>query len=76
MDMGYLPFYFHGYGIFALLVPGIWDIVYIFRDTVNNRRKQTQSENVLCLLGLRPQTPDPHYPFGVLQSFSKNFCFI
>ena len=25
-DMGYLPFYFQGYGIFAILLPGIWDI--------------------------------------------------
>ena len=24
--MGYLPFYFWGYGMFAFLLPGIWDI--------------------------------------------------
>ena len=49
-DVGYLPFYFQGYGIFDLLLAGIWDIVYIFRDTASNKSKQIQSENVLWLL--------------------------
>ena len=35
-DTGYLPFYFQGYGILSILLPGIWDtvfnILFTFRD--------------------------------------------
>ena len=35
-DTGYLPFYFQGYRILSILLPGIWDTVFIifitFRD--------------------------------------------
>ena len=27
-DTGYLPFYFQGYGILSILLPGIWDTVF------------------------------------------------
>ena len=36
MDPEYLPFYFNGYRILSILLPGIWDIVFntlfTFRD--------------------------------------------
>ena len=35
MDTGYLPFYFQGYRILSILLPGIWDTLFIlvsFRD--------------------------------------------
>ena len=35
-ETGYLTFYFQGYGILSILVPGIWDTVFnsfvTFRD--------------------------------------------
>ena len=35
-DTGYLPFYFQGYRILSILLPGIWNTVFIifvtFRD--------------------------------------------
>ena len=35
-DTGYLPFYFQGYSILSILLPGIWDTVFniwvILRD--------------------------------------------
>ena len=35
-DIGYLPFYFHGYRVLSILLPGIWDTVFnilvTFRD--------------------------------------------
>ena len=35
-DTGYLPFYFQGYRILSILLPGIWDTVFnilvAFRD--------------------------------------------
>ena len=27
-DTGYLPYYFQGYGILSILLPGIWDTVF------------------------------------------------
>ena len=32
-DTGYLPFYFQGYRILSILLPGIWDTMFNFRDT-------------------------------------------
>ena len=38
-DTGYLPFYFQGYGILSILLPGIWDTMFniyvTFRDIGN-----------------------------------------
>ena len=33
-DTGYLPFYFQGYSILSILLPGIKDTLFNFRDTV------------------------------------------
>ena len=42
MDTGYLPFYFQGYRILSILLPGILDTLFNFRDTVflpKNKKK-------------------------------------
>ena len=31
-DTGYLPFYFQGYRILSILLAGIWDTMFNFRD--------------------------------------------
>ena len=43
-DTGYLPFYFQGYRILFILLPGIWDTMFNFRDTAIFPSKYTNTE--------------------------------
>ena len=43
-DTGYLPFYFQGYLILSILLPGIWDTMFNFRDTSIFPSKYTNTE--------------------------------
>ena len=43
-DTGYLPFYFQGYRILSILLPGIWDTMFNFRDTAIFPPKYTNTE--------------------------------
>ena len=43
-DTGYLPFFFQGYRILSILLPGIWDTMFNFRDTANFPPKYTNTE--------------------------------
>ena len=43
-DTGYLPFYFLGYRILSILLPGIWDTMFNLRDTAIFPQKYTNTE--------------------------------
>ena len=45
MDTGYLPFYFQGYRILSILLPGIWDTMFNFRDTAIFPPKYTNTSS-------------------------------
>ena len=48
-DMGYLLFYFQGYGIFTILLPGIWDIYYFTSRDMGYLLFYFQGYGILCL---------------------------
>ena len=43
-DTGYLPFYFQGYRILSILLPGVWDTTFNLRDTAFFPPKYTNTE--------------------------------
>ena len=49
MDMGYLPFYFHGYWIFAILLPWILDICHFTSRDIGYLSFYFQGYWILCL---------------------------
>ena len=43
-DTGYLSFYFQGYRILSILLPGMWDTMFNFRDIDIFPPKYTNTE--------------------------------